>query len=235
MIGLLLIVASWLALRLERKGLRELGFDQPRRRSFELLLGVAIMGSAAAIQKLGFAAWGGGSWQLNPEFTWSLLLERLRPETNSVLFEELVFRGYLLYQLLRFTGRGALWISAAAFGVYHWFSFGVLGNVSTMVFVLFYTGAFGWVAALAFRQTGSIAAPIGLHLGWNLVSNVVFSFGPLGETVLVPSSGWGSLVLDGAEGPLLGIVWPLAVLALIGWWLLRSKRNHGIQAVRIES
>lgn len=234
MIALLLLVASWLALRLERKGLRELGFDQPRRRSLELLLGVAIMGAAAAIQKLGYAALSGVSWQLNPQFTGSLLLERLRPEVNSVLLEELVFRGYLLYQLLRHTGRAALWISAAAFGVYHWFSFGVWGHVPPMMFVFFFTGVFGWVAALAFRQTGSLAAPIGLHLGWNLVSNVVFSFGPMGQALLVPSSGWESMVLDGARGLLLGIVWPLAVLALIAWWLLRSKRNHGIETVRIE-
>ena len=41
-----------------------------------------------------------------------------------MLYEELLFRGYLLYQAMRLLGaRRAVLLDAAAFGVYHWFSY----------------------------------------------------------------------------------------------------------------
>jgi len=42
--------------------------------------------------------------------------------------------------------------------------------------------------ARAFVATGGVAAPIGLHLGWNVVAYVVFSVGPLGPALL--ASEW---------------------------------------------
>ena len=116
-----------------------------------------------------------------------------------------VFRGYLLYQAIRFLGsRRAVWLDAAAFGIYHWFSYNAFGNPIAMTYIFVLTGAYGYMWALAFAVTGSIAAPIGLHLGWNVVSYLVFSAGPLGRGILVPASGaeriaagnWASLVFN---------------------------------------
>ena len=50
-------------------------------------------------------------------------------------------------------------IDAAAFGMYHWFSYGVVGNPVAMIYVFLLTGAFGLMWARAFVVTGSVAAP----------------------------------------------------------------------------
>ena len=154
----------------------------------------------------------------------ALLLEGLRWNINSVLFEELIFRGYLLYQAVRFLGphRGAL-IGAAAFGVYHWFSFGAFGNPVAMAFIFFFTGAFGWMFSVAFAETRSLAAPVGLHLGWNLVTNFVFSAGPLGATLLVPANGATRLQAAGLAGITFGILLPMVLAALVSWFLIRHR------------
>ena len=149
-----------------------------------------VAGAVAALQQLGYALASGTQWSLNPGFKSELLLESLRWNINSVVFEELIFRGYLLYLACRFLGRRrAALLGAAAFGVYHWFSYGALGKPVAMLFIFFFTGMFGWMFSIAFTETKSLAAPVGLHLGWNLVTNLMFSAGPLGATLLVPANG----------------------------------------------
>lgn len=219
-----LFAASWLFLRLEGKNLDALGFNAPGRRFAEFGIGLVIMGAAVALQQCLYAWHNGLTWQLNAAMTVPRGLESVRWIATSVLGEELLFRGYLLFQAMRFAGRTAgLLISAAAFGIYHWFSFGVIGNIPAMVAVFFFTGAFGFVAALAFRQTGSLAAPIGLHLGWNLVFIGVFSGGPIGKMLLLPSAGTLPLQASGAAGLLIGLALPLTVIAAVGCFLYRYR------------
>lgn len=224
MIGPLLVALSWGLLRLEGKTLRVLGFDAPRTRLRQFTAGVLVAGCAAALQQLGKSWATGVPWAINPAFDGAGLVEHLRWTTNSVLFEELLFRGYLLYQAIRWLGvRRAVLLDAAAFGVYHWFSYGLFGNPVMMAFVFAFTGAFGLMLALAFARTGSIAAPIGLHLGWNLVSYLVFSAGPLGAAMWVPGNGAAQIEPSGIAGALLGIGLPLGMIAGVSAWLLRRR------------
>jgi uncharacterized protein len=226
-----LFAASWLLLRLEGKSLDALGFNQPRRRFTEFGIGLLIMGAAAALQHQAYAFHFGVSWQLNPDTTGLRILESVRWVATSVLGEELLFRGYLLYLAIRFTGRlPGILISAAAFGIYHWFSFNVIGNVPMMVFVFFFTGAFGFMAALAFQRTGSLAAPIGLHLGWNLVVISIYSSGPLGKLLLVPSAGTLPMRAGGTWGVLIGIVLPLIFIAAVCGYLVRKQTPALVRA-----
>lgn len=114
--------------------------------------------------------------------------------------EELIFRGALLYILIQKIGsRKSILISAIAFGIYHWFSYGVLGNVMAMILVFIGTGLMGSALAWAFSKTKSIVLPIGLHFGWNFIDNTLFSNGPLGELLLISKGGneltdWTSLL-----------------------------------------
>ena len=53
-----------------------------------------------------------------------------------------------------------------------------------MLYIFLVTGCSGWMFAYAYAKTKSLYAPIGLHLGWNLVTAVVFSAGPIGQQLL---------------------------------------------------
>ena len=232
MIGPILLAVTWLLLRLEGKRLSAVGVDQPGRRLGELGVAFAFLGAAAAVQQLGLAVATADGFVLNAGARPALLLEGARFVVNSVLYEELLFRGYLLYQAIRWLGpRRAVWLDAAAFGVYHWFSYGALGNPVLMVYLFVLTGAYGLMFARAFASTRSIAAPIGLHLGWNAVSYIVFSAGPLGAAMLVPASGVDRLQASGWSAVLLSIVWPLAVTAvalrICGWYERRRGGTAG--------
>ena len=54
-----------------------------------------------------------------------------------------------------------------------------------MAYIFLVTGAGGWMFAYAFAKTKSLFAPTGLHLGWNLVTAIVFSSGPIGNQWLI--------------------------------------------------
>jgi membrane protease YdiL (CAAX protease family) len=221
-IGPLLLALSWVLLRVERKPLSVLGFDRPRRRALEFGAGLLVAGGFVALQQLlgGLAA--GHGWARNPAFGLASALESLRFNVNSVLFEELTFRGYLLYQAIRRLGpTRACVLSAAAFGVYHWFSYEVLGEPVTMAYVFLLTGAAGLMFARAFQRTGSLALPIGLHLGWNLVTILVFSNGPIGDQLLVPSPADRAGVQETGPALLIGLGLPLCFTALVLFGLRR--------------
>ena len=71
----------------------------------------------------------------------------------------------------------------------------------------------------------SIAAPIGLHLGWNSIAYLVFSSGPLGAALLVPASGAQRIQANGVS---LGIGLPLAATVLGLWYLRRIDRRRAV-------
>jgi hypothetical protein len=140
---------------------------------------------------------------------------------KSVLTEELIFRSALLYILIQKIGSNkSILISAIAFGIYHWFSYGVLGNVMAMILVFIGTGLMGYAWALAFSKTKSIMLPFGLHLGWNFIYNTIFSNGPLGELMLISKGGneltdWTSL-LNFVSGL---IIVPILVLIYVKYFV----------------
>lgn len=188
MLGIAVQLAlSWLFLWwFERTNLWPLGLMPSRTRLYHFLLFFLI--SAA------FCASGFGlkmliakqRWMLSPSATVLGFLEGARWTTVSVLFEELIFRGALLYILIRKLGATrAIWISATAFGIYHWFSHGTLGNPGAMFVTFVITGAMGLVQAYGFAKTGSMYIPSAIHLGWNLVQQNVFSSSPIGNQLFV--------------------------------------------------
>ncbi len=125
-----------------------------------------------------------GEAKWNEEFSFQLLGSSLWYDLNSVLYEELIFRGILLIILLKYLGKKAIWISTIAFGIYHWFTQGALGNPVAMIFVFILTGSMGYVLALAYEKTRSIVLPFALHYGWNATNHNIFSNGPNGEILL---------------------------------------------------
>lgn len=231
MIGPLLLAISWLLLRLEGKSLDALGFNTPGRRTQQFLVGFVIAALAVVVQQIGLSLAAGIPWQMNPEVNLPAVVNSIRWNLNSVLYEELLFRGYLLYQAMRWLGpRSAVLLDAAVFGVYHWFSYGAFGNPAQMVFVFLFTGAFGFMLAVAFVKTQSIFAPLGLHLGWNLISYLVFSAGPLGRELLIPANGAPRMEAAGISDFLFDVGVPLALIVGVSWLLLRRRSNDSLES-----
>ena len=153
MIGILVQLAlSWLLAWLFEKGnLGILGLSPSRGRLIDFALFFSVSAACCALDFI-LKMWiAHQQWALNPAITLALILESLWWNIKAVLFEELIFRGVLLYILLRKLGPPrAITISAIAFGVYHWFSQELFGNPQAMVITFIVTGLMGLLlAALA--------------------------------------------------------------------------------------
>lgn len=190
MAGLLVeLVVSWVLLWfIQKESLRVLGLSPRigRLKGFFLLFCVAAACSAAAfgLRVLVFKE----RYEVNPLLDARLVWEGFRWNLVSVLYEELLFRGALLYILARRLGTGkALVLSAVCFGVYHWFSYGLFGNAPAMIQVFLVTGIMGWILAFSYTRTGSLYPAIGLHLGWNFTNGFVLGKGSIGNGVLMLS------------------------------------------------
>ncbi|MEP7255192.1 MAG: CPBP family intramembrane glutamic endopeptidase [Ferruginibacter sp.] len=187
MLGILVqLLISWLIIWLFEKGnLNVLGFYPTKKRllSFALFFIVtALCCSSDFFMRMLFAK---QQWQLNPKLTANLILTGVWWNIKSVLFEELIFRGVLLYILIKKLGQAkGVIISAIAFGIYHWFSHGVIGNPVQMAITFFITGTMGLVYAYGYAKTFSLYVPSAIHLGWNLTTSVIFSNSIIGDQLL---------------------------------------------------
>lgn len=192
MLGILIeIIVSWLILWIFcRSSIFVLGIQPTRSRLVDFLVGFFIAALCCAVYFSSFTFLANHRWAVNKEYTSSKFVSGVFWTLKSVLYEELIFRGALLYILIKKAGaKTACIISAICFGVYHWFSMDAFGNPMQMVFIFVLTSVWGFMFAAAFVKTRSMYLPIALHFGWNLIQTVVFSQGPIGKQLLVGSGG----------------------------------------------
>lgn len=227
MIGILVVlIVSWALLRISlRKNLSVLGIQPVRDRIGQFVVGFFLTGILCASCQLAESWLESSQWTLNNEATLANLSDAIWWDFKSVLTEELVFRGAILYLLIHFLeSKKAILLSAIAFGIYHWFSYGIMGNLVPMVVVFVGTGLMGYAWALSYYKTNSIMMGVGLHLGWNVTFNSIFSKGPLGSQMLIKQGGeimsdWASL----ANFMLNMIIVPLIILLIIAYKLPNEK------------
>ncbi len=184
MLGILVqLLISWIILWLFEKGnLNRLGFYPTKKRIADFVVFFIVTGLCCSSDFFMRMLFAKQQWELNPKLTANLILTGAWWNIKSVLFEELIFRGVLLYILIKKLGHTkAIIISAIAFGIYHWFSHEVIGNITQMAITFIVTGTMGLVYAYSYSKTCSLYYPIAIHLGWNLTSSVIFSKGILGN------------------------------------------------------
>ncbi|HPW64431.1 MAG TPA: type II CAAX endopeptidase family protein [Cyclobacteriaceae bacterium] len=200
MIGILIQLGiSWALLHyLQKTNLNALGFTPLRVRLFQLVLGIGF----AALLSYGHTSsknyLTGLEWRLNSEYTFMVFMGAVGWCLKSVLFEELIFRGALCY--IGFERVGAkitMLFSSVCFGIYHWFTWGVLGDVKMMIISFVMTGLYGWTLAYAYYKTKSILLGTGLHFGWNSIGLIVFSSGTIGNQLLISYKPAGYAELNG--------------------------------------
>lgn len=227
MLGVLVVFAlSWLLLWLfAKEHITALGISPTFRRLKEFSGGFIVMAVFCAINLLGQAYFQDTSYTRNPDYGISEALSGTWWTLKAALFEELIFRGAILYLLIRRLGiKWGCILSAIAFGIYHWFSYQMFDRgLIPMIYVFLLTGAAGWMFAFAFAKSKSLWLPLGLHFGWILVSIVGLSAGPLGDSLFV-LKGEG-LELGGWE-QLLFFLWQTLVVPGVLTWYLIKKYNQ---------
>ena len=224
MLGVLVVFAlSWLLLWLfRREHITVLGIIPNGRLLREFSLGLILMALCCTINLLGQSYFKEFSYVRNPDYGFWESLEGVWWTFKAALFEELIFRGAILYLLIKKIGiNWACIISAIAFGIYHWFSYQMFGRgIIPMIYVFLLTGAAGWMFAYAFARTRSIYAPLGLHFGWIVISIVVFSEGPLGNSLFVIE---GEATELGGWEQLLFFLWQTVIIpASITWYFVKK-------------
>lgn len=225
MIGIIImLIVSWILLWiLERTNLSILGFAPSNNRLKDFSVGFFMAALICAIYHFLKVVTVDNYWIANPKLSAPNLINSTWWIIKSVLFEELLFRGALLYVAVKKLGSkwGCL-LSAAAFGIYHWFSYGAFGNPVQMLMILLMTGFFGWLLAKAYDVTKSLYLPIAFHLGWNIVNILVFSSGPLGAQLLIKANDHQAQGLTS----LFIFLFQLLALPIIGYlyiWKYRRK------------
>ncbi len=226
MIGILVaLLVSWLLLRVTvREPITVLGIAPTRSRVKEFLVGLLFMAAIAVINFTWQAHFKQITYQPNGDYGLGQVLAGSFWVLKAVVFEELVFRGAVLYLLIRYLGVvKACLLSSLILGVYHWFSYEVFGErLILMIYILLVTGCGGWMFAFAFAKTKALYAPTGLHFGWNLVTAVVFSSGPIGDQWLlqhgeaVEWSEWVTLLFFALQA--------IFAPGLVTWYLQHTYR-----------
>jgi membrane protease YdiL (CAAX protease family) len=111
------------------------------------------------------------------------------------IYEELIFRGYILVNLLESFPRWiALLISAVLFMIFHWSSLGFFPMVNTLVM--------GLVLGINVIYTRNLWFPICFHIAWKFLEGPVLglSGGESQQTLLIPSVQGNENATGGANG-----------------------------------
>jgi membrane protease YdiL (CAAX protease family) len=201
---------------------------------FGFTLGGALMGGIFAVElAAGWASVTGtlkGGW--GSPF---MVLGPLAVFVGAGVWEELFYRGYILKNLAEglnsppWGARGAVVLAwafvAGLFGVMH------LGNPGANALAAVNIAAAGFMLGLPYVLTGELAAPIGLHVGWNLFQNMVFGFPvsgiePKGATIFSVDQTGPALWTGGTFGPEGSLIGLSAVgvgcAAILGWARLKE-------------
>jgi len=219
--GAVVLLATLACVRAERRGLDSIGLRLDRRwardATLGTLLGFALMGATALVAR----AFGAFHW-VRGEGAGSLTLVTGLWAYAAVAFnEELLFRGYAFFRLKEGPGAvTALMVTSVLFAAAHWHNPGMVG--ATRVWACVNIALAGILLGLAAWRTGSLALPMGLHLGWNWTQGSVLGFGVSGTDaqglftpVFGPGPSWVSGGAFGLEASL-----PCAVLCAAACVLL---------------
>lgn len=227
MLGILFQLAiSWLLIWFFEKGnLNFLGLYPNKKRASDFALFFLITAACCVLGFLLKILIEKRHWELNPKLTLALITEGIWWNIKSVLFEELIFRGVLLYMLIKKIGSSkAIIVSAIAFGIYHWFSQNALGNPLQMTIIFFLTGTMGLILAYGYAKTFSLYVPIGIHLGWNLTQQFFFSDGPLGNQLFIEVLP-RPIVTISYFSYFTMLLLPILCVFLINYWLLKKRQQ----------
>ena len=174
LIGLLAI--SWLIIWLFKKGnLSVLGLTPTKERlkyCTILFIVSAVFSATAFLLRMYFAK---EEYTISNSITTKSIILETWFQIRTVLTEELLFRGVLLYILIKkIRQTKAIIISAVLFAALHVINAGVCGNFKQMIILFTFTFLMGVLLAYSYARTFSLLIPFAIHYGWNLTQNYIF-------------------------------------------------------------
>jgi membrane protease YdiL (CAAX protease family) len=185
LIGLLLI--SWILIWFFTKGnLSVLGLIPTTQRMkyfIILFFSSGLLSAFAFLLKIYIAE---EVYILTPGITINSILLEIWHQFRTVLTEELICRGAILYLLIKKIGSTkAIFISSLFFAVLHWMNAGVWGHITQMIIVFSFTFTMGLLLAFAYARTFSLLLPFAIHFGWNLTQNYIFPDTTTGHHIFI--------------------------------------------------
>jgi uncharacterized protein len=224
LIGLLAI--SWLLIRLvEKRDLSVLGLTPTKERFkyFSILFTVSALLSASAFVLRIYIAQE--AYALSQSLTAKSILLETWHQFRSVLTEELLCRGALLYLLIKKIGQTkAVIVSSVIFALLHWTNSGVWGNLTQMIILFIFTFAMGLLLAYAYARTFSLLIPFAIHFGWNLTQNYIF-----------PDTATGNHIFTLVEPPpsvtisyfafFTMLLFPKIAVIVVDYWIIKRHRQ----------
>lgn len=236
---LFVLLVTWACTSLRREPLISIGLRINRRWVAELGIGSAL-GAGLMLVIVGLiVAVGGVELQLEPQRSLGGLSYGLYLFLFVALFEETLFRGFLFQRLIDGAG---FWIAQAvlalAFAAGHWGNPGMQGATEFVAGVDLALGAV--LLGLAYQRTGSLALPVGLHLGWNWTQGHLLGFGVSGfdytgwfQPAFTGSPQWLTGGEFGPESSVFAILLDLVMIGLLWRWKgLQRNRAATAPAIR---
>ncbi|HET8900885.1 MAG TPA: CPBP family intramembrane glutamic endopeptidase [Holophagaceae bacterium] len=174
----LMLLVSWVFVRLEREPFQSLGWKLNGRWGMELLLGTLLGVGLIGLAALGAVGSGAVSIVRSGQSATPMLSGAVF-FLAVALFEEGLFRGYLFQRMTRGAGFViAQVVMALFFGMVHWGNPGMSG--ATKLWATLDISLASVLLGFCWKRTGSLSLPIGVHLGWNWAQGPLLGFGVSG-------------------------------------------------------
>ncbi len=200
---ILMYLAVILFLHWERGGdVTSLGLQTDDRTIHHLVIG-AIAGTAAATLVYLIAMFFGGDLRPMSDITGDLITNQIIFTVPVALFEEIVYRGYLLTRFEKLAGRTIAIIGTSLwFALLHFSWWIPLGSVPLHLVLIFTFNLFlgGVVLCYSYYWSGKrLWVPIAFHYVWNIVAFVMFPVFPIEPVNMVEvfQIEWGVTTIVG--------------------------------------
>ena len=182
---IVLLAISWLIVWLFEKGnLSVLGLTLTKERlkyCTILFIVSAVFSATAFLLRMYFAK---EEYTISNSITTKSIILETWFQIRTVLTEELLFRGVLLYILIKkIKQTKAIIISAVLFAALHVINAGVWGNFTEIIILFIFTFSMGLLLAYSYARTFSLLIPFAIHFGWNLTQNYIFPDTAMGNHI----------------------------------------------------
>ena len=218
-----MLIASTIAVRLERKSLVDISLKLNARFVAQTAFGIA--GGAALILIAALTVWLLDGFHLvqSPHRTVSGMAIGAAMMLGVVIFEELIFRGYAFQRCVQGMGVcGAQLLFAVLFCAAHPLEADMSIADTVLAMLNLFLGAI--LLGYCTLRTSSLALPIGVHMGWNWAQKIL-GFGVSG----IASQGWWVPVFHqqptwltggtfGLEASIVGVVMLVIGICTLARW-----------------